>query len=66
MNHEALAKIDKLDILYAEQRATLSKMVDYVQGELAKNRQRQQQLNGQRKRLATTERIAARRAASIL
>ena len=66
MNHEAVEKMDKLDNLYAAQRDTLNKLKEYVRRELGKNHEQQRVLNVQRKRLATTERIAARRAASIL
>ena len=49
MSHKALAKIDKLNGLYAEQRATLTKLQEYVGRELIKNRQRQRELNIQRR-----------------
>ena len=49
MSHAALAKIDKLEQLYAEQRATLKKMREYVDAEFVKNRRRQSELNRQRR-----------------
>ena len=49
MSHKALAKIDKLKQLYVEQQATLGKLKNYVDAEFAKNRQRQQELNQQRR-----------------
>ena len=49
MSHKALAKIDKLNDLYAEQRATLTKMQEYVERELLKNRECQRELNIQRR-----------------
>ena len=49
MSHQALAKIDKLNTLYAEQRATLNKMKEYVERELLKNRECQRELNIQRR-----------------
>ena len=49
MSHAALAKIDKLEQLYAEQRATLKKMREYVNAEFAKNFSLQSELNQQRR-----------------
>ena len=49
MTHQVLVKIDKLNNLYAEQRATLDKLKEYVERELLKNRERQHELNIQRR-----------------
>ena len=57
MNHKALAKIDKLNTLYAEQRATLTKMQEYVEREFLKNRQRQRELNTQRREVVAQCRL---------
>ena len=57
MSHRVLAKIDKLNALYAEQRSTLNKLNEYVERELLKNRQRQRELNMQRRKLVAQCRL---------
>ena len=49
MTHQVLVKIDKLNNLYAEQRATLDKLKEYVERELLKNRECQHELSIQRR-----------------
>ena len=57
MKHKTLVKIDKLNVLYAEQRATLAKMQEYVDREFLKNRQRQRELNIQRREVVAQCRL---------
>ena len=49
MSHEALAKIDELNISYRKQRATLTKLQERIERELLKNRECQHALDIQRR-----------------